>query len=557
MDQAIQGLESPISRPMANFIPRSIHHSITLAKKNMEMGGQTKMDGDTLEILGNIYKTTTGDLGLLTDQARTSLELFHEGKYGIEVAHQPKFLGGERFVVNKLSLGAALSAQDPEFYPFFYLADYDKVHAELTKTHFPLVNSSTGFPLSVDQEDEKRFDGAGIRYLPLPPQEYTESLLNTLRENYLFSINTCVQEGYKGNLLEERLESAIRHLKRTLHASRSYGEWFLRIIGTITNIYLDHGYIFLISSNEDYRKILTPHYEYILQHRERYIQIYQEIQETFTNSGFSSPLRDIKEDFVPFFYECPEKSCHGHRIQLSATKAGSMIVLQGKCPACNMLHEIVTSRSHPDLADHVMQLTPRVESRQYLVSKTSIPAIHVSGTGETRYYTMSMPLMKRLDPDAMLPVIHFYNKVTTNTFITRYLEGRIINSGLNGFLDAIKELMKKVGKFNQLVRKYEDGTKMEKFLNETIGILKDMNEAMKELESTCQHHVESKENGKVLHDLDYYLANLFGQIAPERHGQESVFHWIDLCMKNGLSKVTRDYMHVYQPWLPPGLQVFL
>ncbi|MHA2287704.1 MAG: hypothetical protein ACXABG_02835, partial [Promethearchaeota archaeon] len=54
-----------------------------------------------------------------------------------------------------------------------------------------------------------------------------------------------------------------------------------------------------------------------------------------------------------------------------------------------------------------------------------------------------------------------------------------------------------------------------------------------------------------------YLSNMFGKISKEKHGQETVFHWVDLCLKNGLSNLFADHLRIYKPWLPPGMEIFL
>lgn len=57
--------------------------------------------------------------------------------------------------------------------------------------------------------------------------------------------------------------------------------------------------------------------------------------------------------------------------------------------------------------------------------------------------------------------------------------------------------------------------------------------------------------------ISSYLSNMFGKISKEKHGQEAVFHWLDLCLKNGLSNFFNDYFRIYKPWLPPGIEIFL
>ena len=57
--------------------------------------------------------------------------------------------------------------------------------------------------------------------------------------------------------------------------------------------------------------------------------------------------------------------------------------------------------------------------------------------------------------------------------------------------------------------------------------------------------------------ISSYLSNMFGKISKDKHGQEAVFHWLDLCLNNGLSDFFKDYSRIYKPWLPPGMEIFL
>ncbi|MHA1681542.1 MAG: hypothetical protein ACTSUE_11060 [Promethearchaeota archaeon] len=563
LNYAISGETSVVSNGMAGYIPRSLQDSIFLATRNRESNGDYVVPPGLKPVLGKIYERTTRSLRLFTPKARESLDLFYNDALSIEVAHQPKFLGGERFILNKIALGGALASQsglesrDARFYPFFYLADYDKVHPELVKCHFSLVNSSGGFTASIDPDVERLHEGTGIRNLPLPSDEHLLEILSSIQSNYKFSIKSCVENGYQRGLLEERLESALRLIKKSYYLSSTYNEWFLNIIGTVANIIYDHGYLFLVSSDNEYRELIGPVYENLIKNRPGYVAIYNDLRHVFSKNGFRPPLREINTGFVPFFYECTEKSCDNQRILLEAEETVSRIIMQGKCERCGTIHEIITSKESPDLSDHYLQLTPRVESRQYVVNKSSAPAIHVSGTGETRYYTMSVPLMKAFDNSVFLPVIHFYNKITTNTFITRHLESAIISFDTNGFLENIKSLMKLIGRFNKLVRTTHPGKDVEEQRARVLEILVGMKESMNAIEQTCKSVNADSTATDEINSIQNYLANTFGMISRERHGQEAVFHWLDLCLKNGLARILDDYQKIYQAWLPPGLEIFL
>ncbi|MBY9002674.1 MAG: hypothetical protein KGD73_01760, partial [Candidatus Lokiarchaeota archaeon] len=192
--------------------------------------------------------------------------------------------------------------------------------------------------------------------------------------------------------------------------------------------------------------------------------------------------------------------------------------------------------------------------RQYLISKTINPAIHIAGTGETRYYTMGIPLIKQFDKNISLPVIYFYNKITMNTFITRKLERDLVKLNIPDLLDNIKGLMKNLGKFNKLLNKPNDYVQDRVKI---IELLTNFKSHMTNLENLLVNFQETDIAPEDKNIVSSYLSNMFGKISKEKSGQEAVFHWVDLCLKNGLSNFFKDYLQIYKPWLPPGKEIFL
>ncbi|MFX1305081.1 MAG: hypothetical protein ACFE9X_17125 [Promethearchaeota archaeon] len=553
---ALEGQESWISRGMKDLIPQSMSDAILLAKKiNREM----RKDTDHNEIklaLGKILENTNDKYNLLTDTAKRHLEDFltNNNSLGLEVSHQPKFLGGERFLFNKIALGAAFTNLDNCIIPIFYVADYDKVHAELIKTKFSQSDSSTGFSISIAPEIEKKFLGMRIKNLPLPSVSYLLEKFQEIRKKYINSINNCLGDNWHKKLLEERLEEALRLIKIAHNNADNYTDWFINIIGTISNIIFDQGYLFISASDLEYKKLLTPFYETLLESQPRYVKTYLDLSKQFIERNIQPPLRDIRRDFVPFFYECNNELCSCNRMELSCEDYSSMIYVKCKCNHCGNLIDFSLEKDNPDLSEHVSFLTPRVESRQYLVSKTIQPVIHIAGTGETRYYTMGIPLIRHFDKNISLPVIYFYNKITMNTFITRRLEQDIINLNVPHFLENIKGLMNNLRKFNKIVNKFkETGPERAKLLE----ILNNFQSYMKQIENILVkiQSIDIAPEDKSI--ISSYLSNMFGKISSEKHGQEVVFNWVDLCLKNGLSNFFNDYFRIYKPWLPPGVEIFL
>ncbi|MFX1532215.1 MAG: hypothetical protein ACFFBC_13955 [Promethearchaeota archaeon] len=552
---ALEGHKSWISEGMKDLIPQSMNDAILLAKK---IKIETKKETDPNEMklaLGKIFENTNKKYNLLTEKAKRYIETYlaDDDSLSLEVSHQPKFLGGERFLFNKIACGATFANLDDSIIPIFYVADYDQVHPELIKTKFSHSNSPNGFSISINPEIEKRFLGMRIRDVPLPSVPYLLEQFQEIRRKYSNSINSCLDDNWHKKLLEERLEEAIRLIKIAHNNAKNYTDWFINIIGTISNVIFDQGYLFISASDLEYKKLLTPFYETLLENQQKYVEIYNDLRNQFIEHNIHSPLREIKNDFVPFFYECDSEQCHCKRLELTCQDYTSMIHVKCNCNHCGSIIDFSLEKDNPDLSEHVPFFTPRVESRQYLVSKTIQPMIHVAGTGETRYYTMGIPLIRHFDKDTSLPVIYFYNKITMNTFITRKLEKDLIKLNIPYFLDKIKDLMKNLGKLNRIINKSEDPV-MERA--NLIEILKNFKSYMRAIETI----LETQSINRAPEDknvISSYLSNMFGKISKEKHGQEAIFHWLDLCLKNGLSNFFNDYYRIYKPWLPPGIEIFL
>ena len=553
---ALEGQQSWISEGMSGLIPQSMSDAIFLAKK-MNRDAEKDTNHNEMKLaLGKIFEKTNNKYNLLTEKARGNLEIFltDNNSLSLEVSHQPKFLGGERFLFNKIGCGAAFANLDSSIVPIFYIADYDKVHSELIKTKFSQSDSPNGFSISIEPEIEKHFLDKSIKNLPLPTVPYLLEQFQEIRKKYSNSINSCLEDNWHKKLLEERLEEALRLIKIAHNSAENYTDWFINIIGTISNIIFDQGYLFVSASDVEFKKLLTPFYETLLENQSKYVDTYIELKNQFRENNITPPLREIRRDFVPFFYECTNEECQCRRLELKSQDYASMIYVKCECNECGNLIDFSLEKGNPDLSEHASFFTPRVESRQYLVSKTIQPAIHIAGTGEARYYTMAIPLIKRFDKTTILPVIYFYNKITMNTFMTRKNEQDLVKLNIPDFLDNVKSLMKNLGKFNKLLNKpkeyVQDRAKI-------IELLTNFKSHMTQLESILVNFQFTDMAPEDKNTVSSYLSNMFGKISKEKSGQETVFHWVDLCLKNGLSNFFKDYLQIYKPWLPPGMEIFL
>nr|MDO8117229.1 hypothetical protein [Candidatus Sigynarchaeota archaeon] len=328
IEKAVHGKDSFVSGGMEGLIPLSLTDAIRLASTYRET--RAGIETSIKEELASIFLKTTRNIGVLTERAKNSIERFLQGGLGIEIAHQPKFLGGEKFILNKLALGGKIASLHEHAFPFFYLADYDKVHPELVKVHFSLVNSGFGFSTSIEPSIEQSLTGTCISELPLPEPRYMRDIIDRILANYEFSINACTEDAIERKLLKERLEECTRLLKSAYYKANNYSDWFLNIIGTISNVYYDMGYIFIAASDPRFRKLLTPVYEHLVKEQPKYTAFYSDLFFEFTRHGLEPPLREIEPDFAPFFLECQGKTCFKNRIQPRLVASGSKTIISGR-----------------------------------------------------------------------------------------------------------------------------------------------------------------------------------------------------------------------------------
>ncbi len=554
MDYVLYNTISPLISSIISELPRTFNEACEIVQRKAR-AIQNPPDWETKkEHLGRILQKIAIKNGLFTPKAKKNLDHFYTNNNIIEVSHQPKFMGGERFVLNKLACGGIFSNQIASSVPIFYIADYDQIHRELTKTRFPIINSATGFSIGIDKDIEDCYGKECVECLPLPSESSLTQKLQQIREKYEFSINSCNITKDKKNLLHERVNNSLLLLKRNYLQSNTYTEWFMKILGEIGNIINNYGYLFLPASDPDFKKLQLPYYEELLSQTPQYIQIYNTQFDRLEMRGINPPLRKLRPDFVPMFYHCPNEECHQNRISLFWKQHAQRLQIYGICNQCHEHIEFEISPNHPDLTDHILQLSPRVDSRQFLVSRVLSPTLHISGTGETRYSMQTLPLLKKFAPELPLPGIYFYNKTTMNTFITRELEQQLIKSNLSLFLQKLKKIMAPLPKINSILNNSKSRDILPISTQQLTTHMLTQADAIMEMKQYLEASVN--ETSKVLERnlIQSYLGNIMGQISAERSGQEAVFHWMEAAIQHGLPNLMMEYQKLYCPGLRPGLQ---
>ncbi|MHA1576978.1 MAG: bacillithiol biosynthesis protein BshC, partial [Candidatus Thorarchaeota archaeon] len=292
--------------------------------------------------------------------------------------------------------------------------------------------------------------------------------------------------------------------------------------------------------------------------REKFLNVHAQTTQTIVQNGFKAGAGSRNDDYVPFFYECPEDSCYSSRTELKYRENGSQILLEGKCPTCGTKLEIETSGNDPDLSEFAKYLSPRVDTRQLIVD-TSVPIVtHVGGPGETAYYAQVIPIAKELEYP--FPMFVKYPRVFFNTPWNEDLAKTLVERELPVLHSS--ELFSPMGKISRSRKKarFEEMNVMllelSNFISKSccdLNIVLD--EMIGEITST-EGKVDEKRLQERL-DLERYLSWTFGQYAKNKKAQESSWSWIEWALNAGFSDLFGAYERAFVPEMKNGATVFV
>jgi uncharacterized protein YllA (UPF0747 family) len=476
----------------------------------------------------------------------------------VEGAHQPVLLGGPAFILNKIAC-TNIIAKVNQLAPIFFVGDYDQIQPELTNIRLPsLGNSGTLLAIPIDEE----YQFSPISKIPLPSENWLRVLLDTIDETYSPLLASLPQE--RRDTLEAHKEHIIHVIRSSYFQTTTIAEWSSKILNSIINEYLGLGIPFLISST--LRPLYQDGFEMLLakNHREKFIDAlnatFTEIQELGYRPGINQRL----SNYVPFLYECPNKACHSARTELTATQEGTKLSLLGNCPSCESPIEVVVSEQSPDLSDHIQFLSPRVDTRQVLISSILPIVTHVSGPGETSYYAQVVPAMRAVN--LRPPIVFRYLRTYYNSTWNEYQGKELESQGLQGILGPpLFKLLKQWGKstkkqnteeLQHLQLEIQDWIHTtQNQLNQRIATNSETIEDLK-----TQFHQEKQDLETLIAQRNQYfryMTNIYGQYAPEKNGQEVVFSWIDLGIAAGIREAVEFYHRIYSPATPPIGNYFL
>ena len=128
----------------------------------------------------NVLTGINRGLGGLTPEVSHTISRIEHGV--IEAAHQSGVMGGPTYILNKAVSAERIAhfgtRDGMDLVPYFFIADYDIVQAELTNTRTPLMGQR-GNLISIPVP--KGYENSPVSVIPLPGKEWYEEVETSIR----------------------------------------------------------------------------------------------------------------------------------------------------------------------------------------------------------------------------------------------------------------------------------------------------------------------------------------------------------------------------------------
>jgi hypothetical protein len=512
-----------------------------------------------LEGLKAAMKRQMRGLGILTAKASQRIDALDRG--AVETGQQPNCLGGPSFIFNKITYTATLAGLSGGYVPLYYVGDYDSVQAELLNIRVPSP-SAKGMLITYPAPPE--YEGAPIRRLPNPDEEWLRKTLEKVESNYrglLKGVEPARQEKVLQNMAH-----AFTIIKSAYYSTENVADFSTKMLGTVVNLESDMGVPMLTATDPDIRGYFQHGYETLLSepNRSSFVRASNDAVDFIEGLGYRAQIGRRSGNYVPFFLECQTPSCHGSRVEMKYREgSGSMASVEGKCPRCGQSYSYSFNAAKPDISEIAKIITPRVDSRQVVVDSVIPVLAHVGGPGETSYYAEVIPGVSQLDipfPTYTRYARVFYNtpwnEVAAKTIEARgytTLSRRELFDALASWVEA-----KKANNVEGIARAH---TAMRGAIDETYTALgKAKEDADAEVETIKKRlgdpttraalMQEMRVKQALSQELDGYLSYAFGHFAPEKYGQEVSWAWIDIALAGGVGEIAGIYKRLYGGYTP-------
>jgi len=512
-----------------------------------------------LEGLKKAIKNQMRSLGILTHRVSQRIDSLDRGV--VETGQQPNCLGGPSFIFNKITYISTLAGLGGGYVPLYYVGDYDGVQAELLNIRVPSP-SARGMLITYPSPPE--YEGAPIRRLPNPDEEWLRKTLEKVESNYKGLLKNV--EPAKQEKVIQNLAHVFTIIKGAYYSTENVADFSTKILGTVVNLEADMGVPMLSATDPSIRGFFRHGYEVLLSepNRSSFIRASNDAVDLIEGLGYRAQIGKRSMDYVPFFLECQTPSCHGSRVELKyRAGSGSTASVEGKCPRCEQTYSYSFSTERPDIEEIENIITPRVDSRQVVVDSVIPVLAHAGGPGETSYYAEVIPGVSQLG--IPFPAYTRYARVFYNTpwneMAGRPIEAkgyttlsrRELFDALAGWVEAKKaNNVEGIAHAHAGIRKAIDETytSLSKAKVDAESEIDAIKRRLGEPSTRAALMQEMKAKQAIAQELDCYLSYAFGHFAPEKYGQEVSWSWIDLALASGVGENVEIYERLYGGWTP-------
>lgn len=510
---------------------------------------------ENLQKLKSVLRGANSRLGCLTPRVEDNIDKLSNG--AVEAAHQSVAMGGPGYILNKAASAKIISSfsKDSRLSAFFFVADYDEVQAELLNIRTPLMGQSGNL---ISMPVPKGYDHSPVSVLPLPSSTWYTEVEESIRKNYNELFKPLSGTGKK--LFEERLEATLAVTRWAFHNSATLGEWAQRIIGRLVNIEGNLGLPIIPSSNPEIRELMARGFEYLLadENRKQFIDAQVRASRVIEKNGYETGTGKRSRDYVPFFYECQGDSCHSSRVELHHNRDGAKAILTGRCPTCGRPVKLEFDADNPDLSDIAEHISPRVDSRQFVMDMVLPIVVHIGGGGETAYYAQVIPVAEQLG--VPFPAFVKYPRLYFNTPWGEDLANTLNDKDKPAFHGG--EMFSTIGQITR-ARQSENYDEMNGAVQDFRLILYDshekLNQAIDELEREREKASDARDKQLQITrlEIERYLSWVFGQYTEGKMGQEVTWSWIEWALNSGFVDLFGPYERAYVPELKNGSTLFV
>ncbi|MHA1200250.1 MAG: bacillithiol biosynthesis protein BshC [Candidatus Heimdallarchaeaceae archaeon] len=518
-----EGKEFPEGEYFYGYLPRTFSEVLNQINHLPKI----EVNSNRLNKLKTILEEYHKKLGLLTPKVQANINLIQNGV--ILGGQQTTIFGGSGILANKIATIATLSELSKEkdnfLVPMFLVNTHDSIQPEITSIHLPNNQSSHSKPIVLEEVTE----GVIVNKIKTNNFDWLEENLQVIKNIFSEFKNSVEKNTQK--LFMERVEHIITILRETYRTSADIGEWVTLIWGIQANIINDWGVIFFPSSHPEIRKLTARGYEPFLKKRQDYLEEFNKASEKIQSLGLRPTTAKKKENYSPFFYECPND---GYRLELSCTEDEDTLHFEGKCPLNNETYSFSTNKSNIDLGEHIPYLVPRLDTSQALLHSIMPIYVRVSGPGEINYNAQVIPAVTKIG--IQFPLYVKYTRILYNTPWIENISKTLDPQSLSLFTGDFFKILGNVSK----ARRKKEGEALILSTNQLTENVKIKMKEIKEVQNKPQSEVER------------YKSWQFGMYDSNHKWQEVSWPWIIMAAVTGFSDYLASYKRYYSEQTPVG-----